>query len=498
MRRAFLALLALLLSAPVFSQRREVHIVSANDMHAAIWAFPQLAAIVDSLRVEYPELLVFSAGDNRTGDPLNDKYEIPAYPMVALMNQVGFDASALGNHDFDVHSLARLTGLSNFRYICANMTSEPGTGINTVPSQVFDVDGIRVGVVGVIQLNSHGIPSTLPSNVDGLHFVPATDVVGQYEWMRCDCDVVILLSHLGYADDLDMARRFPWLDLIIGGHSHMQLKGDERENGVLITQNKNKLTRVTHSTLVVDSGRVVSKRAEYIDVQTFPKKNRVVDEMVRFFSDDPHFSRVLALAEAPFRAREELAIMMCDALIEGCHADMAVENNGGVRLDSLMAGNITVRDVLEMDPFDNDVVMVELTEQQIVRMLLSYCNNQLRRIPFVGGMRCVVTADESNPLMIKSLKLLTLDGKPLDKKRKYSVVTNNYVTDTSDIPQGSAIMLNKQTTDLIMHFLERKGTVNYAGQRRLQLAFPTFTDAFLRGFSRAAESFRSILKIKHI
>lgn len=461
--------LALVLAIPLSGQRREIHIVSANDMHATIWNFPQLAAIVDSLRQISPNLLVFSGGDNRTGDPMSDKYDIPAYPMVALMNQVGFNASALGNHEFDVHSLARLTGLSNFRYLCANMTAEPQTGIRTVPAQVFDVDGVKVGVVGVIQLSPQGIPSTHPSNLEGLHFVPAQSVIGNYEWMRRDCAVTVLLSHLGYDDDREMARQFPWLDLIIGGHTHTQLNGNETENGVLITQNKNKLRKVTHITLTVDSGRVVDKKSEYIAVPSFPKKNAVVEEMVRFFSDNPKFRRVLARAEAPFGVREELACLLCDALMEGCQAEIAVENPGGVRIDTLAAGNITVRDVLEMDPFDNNAVVLHLTGNEILEMMLSYCHDKLESFPFVGGMRCVVIADKKNPGHIKDVKLLTLDGKPMDMKRKYRVVTNSYVAATSKIPDGAANVLNIQTTDLIMQYLERKGSVDYHGMRRLEI-----------------------------
>ena len=78
MKRKLLVLLTLCWSVTLFAEKKEVHILSANDMHAAIEAFPQLAAIADSLRALYPSLLVFSAGDNRTGDPLNDRYEIPA------------------------------------------------------------------------------------------------------------------------------------------------------------------------------------------------------------------------------------------------------------------------------------------------------------------------------------------------------------------------------------------------------------------------------------
>ena len=117
--------LALFIITSVFGQKQEVHILAVNDMHATLEAFPKLAAIADSLRTLYPSLLVFSAGDNRTGNPLNDMYEVSSYPMVSLMNQVGFNASAVGNHEFDVKTLAPLMGYSNFSYISANMFPSP-------------------------------------------------------------------------------------------------------------------------------------------------------------------------------------------------------------------------------------------------------------------------------------------------------------------------------------------------------------------------------------
>jgi len=130
--------LALVMTAN--GQKREIHILAVNDAHAAIEAMPQVVGIVDSLRTLYPSLLVFSAGDNRTGNPINDKHAIPGYPMVALMNIAGFNGSAVGNHEFDDFSFPALCGLSTFRYICANMTAEDSTGISTVPYQLFDAD----------------------------------------------------------------------------------------------------------------------------------------------------------------------------------------------------------------------------------------------------------------------------------------------------------------------------------------------------------------------
>ena len=459
--------LALMLAIIVNAEKREIHILAVNDMHAQIEVFPQLAALADSLRTIDPSLLIFSAGDNRTGNPINDKYILPAYPMVALMNQVGFNGSTLGNHEFDVHSLKRLIGLSNFRYICANAFPSDSSGIKLVPTQVFDVEGLKVGVIGCIQLSPAGIPSTHPDNLEGISFKPAEEIIPQYESLSKECDVTILLSHLGYPDDIKMAEKFPWLDLIIGGHTHTQLKGDEVKNGVLITQNRNKLHRVTYITLTVEDGKVVDKKAEYIDVRKFPKTVKVVEEMIRFYNDNPTLRRVLAVADTPFETREELGCLMCDAFMAETGSEIAVENPGGVRIDALPQGDITVRNVLEMDPFDNHAVILKLTGDEIAHMMLTYCHNTLHSFPYVGGMQCVITLEKDFPEKIQSIRLLTLEGKKLNMKKKYKVVTNNYIPATSEIPEGSAHTLNLETSDIIMQYLEKKGQVSYQGVRRL-------------------------------
>ena len=192
--------------------------------------------------------------------------------------------------------------------------------------------------------------------------------------------------------------------------------------------------------------------------------------MIAHFNDNPEFRRVLAIAETPFETREEIGNMICDAFMDGTHTEIAIENPGGVRIESHPAGDISVLDVLEMDPFDNNAVVLELTGEEIVRMMLTYCHNTLFSFPFVGGMQCEITLDETNPKKIKSVRLLTPDGKKMNmKKKKYRVATNNYITATSEIPEGSARVLNVPTTDLIMRYLQKKRTVNYKGSSHLKV-----------------------------
>lgn len=200
----------LMLATVAMAERKQVAILSVNDMHANMEKMPVLADIVDSVRAIYPNLLVLSAGDNRTGSPINDQYRIPAYPMVAMMNAIGFDATALGNHEFDsgVEGLGRLINLAHFRHLCANVEEPQKHGLNVLPYQFFDLNGIRVGVLSVVQLSDRGTPSVHPNKIVGLKFLNEKETIAKYKWMRDECDLNILLDHSGYPAEKEFCQDF--------------------------------------------------------------------------------------------------------------------------------------------------------------------------------------------------------------------------------------------------------------------------------------------------
>lgn len=472
-QRSLLLWLVLLLTHISYGQSREIHILAANDMHANIDAFPQFAAIADSLRTLYPSLLVFSAGDNRTGNAISDKYEISSYPMVALMNQVGFNASALGNHEFDVNSLPPLMGLSNFTYICANALPSEESGLHIVPTQVFDVEGLKIGVIGIIQVNKQGRPDTHPDNLKDVKFSLPMNTIAKYEDFSQQCDATILLSHLGYEDDVKMAKEFPWIDLIIGGHTHFQLTEDEPlHNGVLITQNKNALQSVTHIILTLKNGRITNKKAEYIKVKNTTQKNRLVEAMVQYFNKNPYFERIIAEAAVPFTHKDELTFLMCDAFLEEGTGDISIINNGGVRLDSIAAGTITMGEVLSMDPFNNLAVKMYLTGEEILKLLTTYSRGSLYHLPRVGGIICEVTVDKDDQYKdrLKRVKLMTLDGQEFDLEKTYKVITNSYLASLcKPFLNKDYESLHIHTADMLINYLKKQKTISPTKIERLKI-----------------------------
>ena len=270
-----------------------------------------------------------------------------------------------------------------------------------------------------------------------------------------------------------MAEAFPWLDLIIGGHSHTQLTEEEPlHNGVLITQNKNKLQKVTHITLTIKNGKVRSKKAEYIDVKSFPQKNRMVEVMVEYFSNNPMFKRVVGYAETPFRTKDELNYLMCEAFLHEGQADISIVNNGGVRLDSLSAGNITMQDVLSMDPFYNEAVVMNLTGEEILKILTTYSRGSLYHLPRIAGAVCEATVDkeDENKDRLKSIVLKTLDGQEFDIHKTYKVVTNSYMQSAcKSFISDPGSSLNIQTSVMLTNYLESLGVIKCKGTRYMTI-----------------------------
>ena len=446
--------------------KKEVHILSANDMHAAIECFPRLCFVADSLRALYPDLLILSAGDNRSGDPINDMYEIPAYPMVALMNIVGFHATTLGNHEFDSgqEGLAKLITMSNFPYLCSNIQPAAKTGIHVRPWQMFDVGGVRMAIIGVTALGPMGKPESHPDNMTDIEFSDPLQTIQQYKYLRNQSDVVLLLSHMGYEDDVKLSAELPWVDLIVGGHSHTQIKGGEMHNGLLITQNVNRLARVTHITLTVENGKVTGKKAENIAIKGVKRENKVVAKLTDYFTNNPAFDEILAVNDKPLSTYEELGCLMTDAYLKAANADISLQNYGGVRYDTLSVRGISVKDVLQLDPFQNTLVEMTVTGNEFIDILkMCFVNDQVR-FPLISGATAeyVLDADKKN---VKKVVLYGPDGKKLNLKKTYRVVTNNYVqaiTPTNRKDEGHSLGIG--TAQAIMQFLKAQGHIDYQGK----------------------------------
>ena len=470
MKKRHLALVGLLCwSLTSFAQEKLVTILSVNDMHATIDNFPKLAAIVDSLRGVYPALLIFSAGDNCTGNPYNDMYKEPSYPMTALMNAVGFHASAMGNHEFDLKpaGFRQQAKRSTFRYLCANLVAPDSLPMPVIPYQLFDCEGVRVGVLSVVQRGAQGTPDTHPDNVRGFHFLSEEETIRRYTGLRDSCDVAILLSHCGYEADQRWADLFPFWDVIIGGHSHTKVEGNTFRGNVLITQAENKLHYATLTKIYLSEGKVVRKESELIDIEASSQEQELAAELLNFFSQNEALAKELTQVEADFTSYDELGCLMADAYRQESGADLALVNAGGVRYDRLPKGPMTVGDVLRLDPFGNESLIFQLSGKEVEQLLSECWAADGYAAPYVSGISYRLTVDKNASKRVKKIQIYDENGTKWNSKKGYSVMVSSYVAAICPLlrvkePQS----LYTKTADLIIRYLSKQLSVNYQGCTR--------------------------------
>lgn len=227
-------------AADFFDTPRRLTILHTNDMHSRIDPFPQdgsrnagqggvagRAQIISRIRSAEENVLLFDAGDIFQGTPYFNIYK--GEPEIKAMTAMGYDATTIGNHDFDagLDNLAlQLHNHARFPMLVSNYNFS-GTSMEQLyaPYKIFKRNGLKIGVLG-IGIKLEGL---VPENLYGAtQYIDPVQSANTYAQQLKDknCDLVVCLSHLGYKyesnkiSDLVLARETKNIDVIIGGHTH--------------------------------------------------------------------------------------------------------------------------------------------------------------------------------------------------------------------------------------------------------------------------------------
>ncbi|MCQ0110841.1 bifunctional metallophosphatase/5'-nucleotidase [Zhouia amylolytica] len=259
---AFLGLAGLSLNSCNENSKKHITILHTNDVHSHIDPFPKdhgknpnqggvarRATLVDNIRRENPNTLLFDAGDIFQGTPYFNFYG--GELEFKLMSMLKYDAATIGNHDFDngIDGLYAQLPHAKFQFLSANYDFK-----NTImdshvkPYTIFIRDQVKIGVFGLgIELEGLVDKSLYKETIYNNPIEIAQDISRVLKEEE-NCDIVVCLSHLGYkynyegkVSDILLARNTEHIDLIIGGHTHTFMEQPEivlnrKEKEVLINQ----------------------------------------------------------------------------------------------------------------------------------------------------------------------------------------------------------------------------------------------------------------------
>jgi 5'-nucleotidase / UDP-sugar diphosphatase len=393
--------------------------------------------------------------------------------MIELMNAVGFDLSAVGNHEFDSHpdGFRNLIQKAKFDFICSNLTIPDSLGLKINPFKIITVpSGLKIAVLGLLHISQNEIPDTHPDNVKGITFKSPFETPKGYMYLKDQSDIFIILSHIGFESDVKLAETLPpGIDLIIGGHSHTRVEKVQIHNDVMITQAENKLKYATLIKLKVAADGTLHREMELISIRDSKKEKPSIRAMVDKFNDNQALNKVIASATDDFSSYEELGYLMADALQFSAGTDIALVNPGGVRSDHLSKGNISVMDVYRFDPFGNEIVLFHLTGHEILSLLIAAFTVDDKLPVYPAGIKTKLNLDSKGNLA--DVILYTNDGNLLDLDKSYTVAMNSFMAvvykyDHKDPGQS----LFRTTADGTIEYLKTIQKVrSYRGEKRVNI-----------------------------
>lgn len=443
----------------------KIAILHTNDTHGDLNYFPRMKTVANQVRKEVDTLFILNGGDIFSGNPFTDKYQEPGFPMIDLMNKIGYDLSVIGNHDFDYGQpvLKKRMKEANFPFILANITQKSPEIKSVKPYHILKTqNGISLAVVGVLYVGNKLHPQTLKQNTTGIQFSKPEDAIKKLLHLQKK-QPLLLLSHLGIESDREIAERFPEIDLIVGGHSHTKLEEPEMIGKTMIVQAGGNGRFVGKILLTFKDGVLMKKEATLI-----PLNNTIIDDpevkkAVKTFHNNPYLTETVGEASQNFSGKTAIGHLMTTSYRHQLKTDFAIINGGGIRHNRLKKGKIARHNLYRIDPFNNDLVTLSLTPDELKRIVMKKIYNNRLSIK-LSGFQLVVEQKNCNAKKIgKVVKTYLIDHnkKPLEPTQSYTVSMSRYVGEHIKKPVTKKLHhTTLKTTKALINYIQAVKTIS--------------------------------------
>jgi 2',3'-cyclic-nucleotide 2'-phosphodiesterase / 3'-nucleotidase len=401
---------------PQAPRRVSLTLLSTTDLHGHIfpeddftgrpanWGLAKVATLIRGIRAEHPNVLLLDCGDTIQGSALAymsaRRLADRPNPMMAAMNELNYTAMSLGNHEFnfglDVLSKARHE--AKFPLLAANLRrTGAGNPPEVEPYVIRTVAGVRVGIVGFV---TPGVVHwEMPENYRGFEFEgilhAARRVIPE---VRAKSDLVVVIMHSGLrvdpktgkplADDRapgenavgDLAEKVPGIDLIFYGHTHLELAGQSL-NKVLLAQANYWGRSLAEADVLMETSdkgdwRVIEKSSRTIPVTGETPADAKIVAMAQPYEDATQAWLGKVVGKVPVELTAETARIEATPLLSLLHRAQMRKAEADVSLATVFstavrfpAGNVTVRQIFSLYPYDNTLFTVEMTGAQLKEAL---------------------------------------------------------------------------------------------------------------------------------
>ena len=523
MKRALTVLILLLANGAMASDTAVLTVLFTSDVHAHVLpvdmvaerptkgSLAQAATVIARVRRESSTVVVLDGGDAIEGTPLGhyalvDKSPQATDPTITAMNAIGYDAAAIGNHEFNygLDALRRALSGSRFPWLAANLVGTDGAHLRVGSDLVILRGGIRIGVVGLTNPN---IPHWDPAaHWAGLTFQdPVTIAAARVAALRPRCDVLIVVLHAGFERDLETGAandsdfensawriaQIPGIDLLLTGHTHRDV-APRKLGGTIVAQPGRWAELITRIDLTLKMEKRRWHVADWKGVN-LPTVGELPDETI-----------LSSVAAARERAERELARPIGELVVPLKIGGLPTSDDAGldlihaVQLDAtgaqlslaapigmasleFPAGQVTPRLAHALYPYPNTLLVVALTGSQL-RAVLEHAVRGWTSLDCARPEACLLLRDAKlppynydslqgadylvNPLAPNGQRIrgLRIDGREIGPDMIVTVAINSYrgagggnFPFLATAPRVKEV--DRPMVDLIVEFFERHGKV---------------------------------------
>lgn len=429
-------------------------ILHSNDIHSHADPTPikgkpygglaKITTVIKQTRAKEKNVILLNAGDCFQGTLFFNIYN--GLSEAAILSRMGYQASCVGNHEFDkgIPNLVEYCKRVNFPMLACNidMSKEPELAKVVKPYTILEVDKQKIGIVGLITETTGNITLGADTLEFQKHLAPCQKAVD--ELTAQGVNKIIVVSHIGYEEDQQLAANLHNVDLIVGGHSHTPLgtpalDGWRPSAGPYPTYVKDADGVTVPIVQAWEWGKVFGDVKVQFDAKgkltkVIEAKPIVIDSSI---PDDPEIaalidafrvpvtamgSAVLGTSTEAYTDRTSVGYFVADSYLMATKklgVDFALVNQGGVR-SNLEAGKITFNAANSICPFRNTLVVAEITGSQYVQLL----NDGKGILIPSKGTRYKLAGGSARDVVI--------NGEAVDLNRTYKVVVNNFMAGGGD------------------------------------------------------------------
>eukprot|EP01060_Flectonema_neradi_P029928 TRINITY_DN4249_c1_g1_i1.p1 TRINITY_DN4249_c1_g1~~TRINITY_DN4249_c1_g1_i1.p1 ORF type:complete len:1017 (+),score=181.89 TRINITY_DN4249_c1_g1_i1:48-3098(+) len=366
--------------------------------------------------------------------------------MVPILNELEMTCAVYGNHDFDfgVEELSKLTGLSNCPWLMTNIidirTGKPAAeGLSHLVFTATDRNTklpIKVGVIGIGEEEWLSCVKDLPA------YIEYRDAV---ETARSElkilkekgCQVTIALTHMRHNNDLDFIKQLPELDMLLGGHDHFY-RSEVLESGQLVLKSGTDFKNLSFVAVELIEGSRPKFTVERIDITSDVLPDKTTADVVASYETSLfekiskelcHLETTLDITTESVRTAESsMGNFVSDLMRSHMEADLAFVNSGILRADVIYhPGPLTIKDILDMVPIEDVVVLIEITGAQVLAAL----ENGLSKWPQHEGRFLQVSGLQlnANPELSPGSRIteVYINGELMEPTKLYKCATTAFL-----------------------------------------------------------------------